>query len=213
MGCTCEKLKLKTNYKVGNQRNKTSPPPPRDDQVAEIKHTWQILKVHIANVGVITYVSMFENRPELIEIFANFRGRDVGDLQRSGLIRQHALKVMGTIDKCISRIDEPDNLAKLLIETGAMHRKYNVPPDVIQIIFPHFLNAIKPHIEDYWTEDIATAWKTLFRIMTHYMEIGMTRDSNDLSTGDQKGYFNLLNLFAYGTHRDYKGRGTIPGIK
>ncbi|XP_052759993.1 COP9 signalosome complex subunit 7a-like [Mya arenaria] len=26
----------------------------------------------------------------------------------------------------------------------------------------------------------------------------------ELSTGDQKGYFNLLNLFAYGTHRDYK---------
>ncbi|WAQ95050.1 hypothetical protein MAR_007521 [Mya arenaria] len=75
---------------------------------------------------------MFENRPELIEIFANFRGRDIGDLQRSGLIRQHALMVMGTIDKCISRIDEPENLAKLLIETGALHRKYNVPPDVIQ---------------------------------------------------------------------------------
>ncbi|XP_052820396.1 uncharacterized protein LOC128246245 [Mya arenaria] len=126
---------------------------------------------------------MFENRPELIEIFANFRGRDIGDLQRSGLIRQHALKVMGTIDKCISRIDEPENLAKLLIETGALHRKYNVPPDLIQIIFPHFLNAIKPHIEDYWTEDIATAWKTLFRIMTHYMKIGMNSDSNNINTG------------------------------
>ncbi|XP_052820400.1 uncharacterized protein LOC128246248 [Mya arenaria] len=182
MGCTCEQLKLKTNYKVCNKRNKTSPPPPTDDQVAEIKHTWQMLKVHIDNVGVITSVSMFENRPVLIEIFANFRGRDVGDLQRSGLIRQHALKVMGTIDKCISRINEPENLAKLLIETGALHKKYNVTPDVIQAIFPHFINAVKPHIEDYWTEDVATAWETLFHIITHYMKIELTRDSNDVNS-------------------------------
>ena len=40
---------------------------------------------------------------------------------------------MATIDKCISRIDEPDNLAKLLIETGAHHRKYKVPADYIQV--------------------------------------------------------------------------------
>ncbi|WAR15350.1 CYGB2-like protein [Mya arenaria] len=180
MGCSCEKLKLV--YKSGSTKDYAALQSLTEAQVYGIKQTWRAIKDHIANVGVITYVSMFENRPELIEIFANFRGRNVGDLQRSGLIRQHALKVMGTIDKCISRIDEPENLAKLLIETGALHRKYNVTPDVIQIIFPHFLNAIKPHIEDYWTEDIATAWKTLFRIMTHYMEIGMTRDSNDVNT-------------------------------
>jgi len=40
---------------------------------------------------------------------------------------------MATIDKCISRIDEPDNLAKLLIETGAHHRKYKVPAEYIQV--------------------------------------------------------------------------------
>jgi len=37
--------------------------------------------------------SMFESRPELISIFSNFRGRDVQELQKNGLIRQHALKV------------------------------------------------------------------------------------------------------------------------
>ena len=56
MGCACEKLKLKTIYKVGNQHNTKRPPLPSGDQIAEIKHTWQLLKEHIANVGVITYV-------------------------------------------------------------------------------------------------------------------------------------------------------------
>ena len=36
---------------------------------------------------------MFESKPELIEVFEKFKGRDIGDLQSNGLLRQHALKV------------------------------------------------------------------------------------------------------------------------
>ncbi|KAH3817939.1 hypothetical protein DPMN_119524 [Dreissena polymorpha] len=125
---------------------------------------------------------MFEKKPEVKEIFEKFKGRDLRDLRNDGLLRQHALKVIATIDKCICRLEEPETLAKLLIETGAMHIKYKVPAECLQIIFPHFLNAIKPYIEDYWSEDIAYAWKTLFRIMTYYMEIGMTKGVIDVNS-------------------------------
>ena len=45
---------------------------------------------------------------------------------------------------------------------------------LFQLIFPHFLNAIRPHIEDHWSEDVANAWKTFFKIITYYMELGIS---------------------------------------
>ena len=45
---------------------------------------------------------------------------------------------------------------------------------LLQVIFPHFLNAIRPHIEDHWSEDVANAWKTFFKIITYYMELGIS---------------------------------------
>jgi len=39
---------------------------------------------------------------------------------------------------------------------------------------PHFLQAIKPHIEEVWTEDMADAWTALFALIIHYMEEGLT---------------------------------------
>ena len=78
--------------------------------------------------------SMFESRPELKDAFAKFKGKNLTELQHTGLIRAHALRVMATVDKCISRLDEPSNLANLMIEMGRHHRQYNVNPEYIQVI-------------------------------------------------------------------------------
>jgi hypothetical protein len=43
---------------------------------------------------------------------------------------------------------------------------------LFQIILPHFLNAIKPHIEDHWCDDLENAWKTMFDIIIYYMKEG-----------------------------------------
>lgn len=173
MGCTCEKVWRRKMSKVGNKSEHfDSPPHLSDAQKAVIRNNWQILKCHVANIGVITYVGMFESRPELMEVFSKFKGRDLHELKRAGLLRQHALRVMATIDKVITRLDEPSSLIILLREVGAHHKLYKVPPDYIQIILPHFLNAIKPHIEDHWCDDLEEAWKMLFAVIIYHMKEG-----------------------------------------
>jgi hemoglobin-like flavoprotein len=77
---------------------------------------------------------MFESRPELLEVFSKFKGRDLDELRRAGLLRQHALRVMATIDKVITRLDEPSSLKQMLREVGGHHRVYKVPPDYLQVI-------------------------------------------------------------------------------
>jgi hypothetical protein len=76
---------------------------------------------------------MFESRPELMEVFSKFKGRDLLELKRAGLLRQHALRVMATIDKVITRLDEPTALITLLKESGAHHKLYKVPQDYLQV--------------------------------------------------------------------------------
>jgi hemoglobin-like flavoprotein len=77
--------------------------------------------------------SMFESRPELIKTFSKFKGKDLYTLQESGLLQQHALRVMATIDKCITYINQPSSMIQILREVGHLHTVYNVKPDDIQV--------------------------------------------------------------------------------
>jgi hypothetical protein len=57
MGCTCEKIWRRKHSKIGNKCDSfDSPPNLTDAQKAVIRNNWQILKCHVANIGVITYV-------------------------------------------------------------------------------------------------------------------------------------------------------------
>ncbi|KAL4221503.1 hypothetical protein ACF0H5_019760 [Mactra antiquata] len=174
MGCTCEKIKIRKASKIGDKAEVDNRPPKLSvTEICVIRNNWQILKCHVANIGVITYVGMFEGRPEMKEVFSKFRNKDVSELRQTGLLRQHALRVMATIDKCITRLDEPSSLIPMLREVGVNHKKYKVPPDSIQIILPHFLNAIKPHIEDYWCAELADAWTKMFELIIFHIKEGM----------------------------------------
>jgi len=94
------------------------------------------------NKFVIVHFRMFESRPELMELFSDFRGQGLSDIKKTGLLRHHALRVMATIDKCITRIGEPDDFIELLTEVGIAHRKYNVPTGFFQVtnatLFQHY---------------------------------------------------------------------------
>ena len=48
-----------------------------------------------------------------------------------------------------------------------------------QYIATPFINAIKPHIEEYWSDDVEKAWRTLFDLMTYYMTSGMRQTSKN----------------------------------
>ena len=56
MGCSCEKLQLRTPCIIGNKADTKFAGTLTEAQIAIIKQNWHALEVHIANVGVITYV-------------------------------------------------------------------------------------------------------------------------------------------------------------
>lgn len=54
-------------------------------------------------------------------------------MEQSAILRSHALRVMGTVDKCISRLDTPDKFKELMTNLGQRHLNYNVNEEFIEV--------------------------------------------------------------------------------
>lgn len=50
-----------------------------------------------------------------------FRGLSSDELRTNIKLREHGLRVMGTIEKCIARLDKPEKLETLMSDLGQKH--------------------------------------------------------------------------------------------
>ena len=76
------------------------------------------------------------------QIFVPFRGLTRDELRNCDKLRQHGLRVMGTVDKCISRLDETPKLEALLHELGHKHVTFNIRIDYLDVsILNYLLNS------------------------------------------------------------------------
>ncbi|KAL4221457.1 hypothetical protein ACF0H5_019714 [Mactra antiquata] len=138
-----------------------------------IVESWKIVKTDIEKVGIITFTNLFETHPEVQNVFMSFRSKDTSDLEYNHILRAHALRVMGTVDKCIYRLDNRDKLRDLMMDLGIRHKNYTVKIEYIDLMGPQFISSIKPHLENMWTEEHERAWENLFQLMCYYMKKGM----------------------------------------
>jgi hypothetical protein len=54
-------------------------------------------------------------------------------MEHSAILRSHALRVMGTVEKCISRIKTPEKLHSLMHDLGERHTNYNARYDFVDV--------------------------------------------------------------------------------
>ena len=67
------------------------------------------------------------------QLFVHFRGLSAEELRNNKTLRDHGLRVLNTLDKCISRVDELDRLEKLLFELGQKHVMYNIKVEYLNV--------------------------------------------------------------------------------
>ena len=78
---------------------------------------------------------MFETHPEVQDAFMSFRTLETSQLEYNTILRAHALRVMGTVDKCINRLDHRQKLQDLMTELGIRHKNYTVKMEYIDVRF------------------------------------------------------------------------------
>ncbi|CAG5129487.1 unnamed protein product [Candidula unifasciata] len=116
---------------------------------------------------------LFETHPEVQNVFVPFKGQSKESLRDSAQLKSHALRVMGTVEKCVTRFQEPEKISQMLHELGARHVMYNAKVDYIDLIGPQFIWAIEPVIGEHWTAEVEQAWSDLFKYISYIMKDAM----------------------------------------
>ncbi|CAG5129128.1 unnamed protein product, partial [Candidula unifasciata] len=116
---------------------------------------------------------LFETHPEVQNVFVPFRGQTREVLQDSVQLKSHAVRVMGTVDKCLTRCQDPERIRQMLHELGARHVLYNARVDYMDLIGPQFILAIEPVIGEFWTPEVEQAWSDLFKYISYVMKGAM----------------------------------------
>ncbi|XP_052760571.1 uncharacterized protein LOC128203274 isoform X2 [Mya arenaria] len=159
------------NNELSTTFDPQKPPPEISEREKEIlTECWKIVQQDVAKVGIIT---LFETHPEVHEAFMSFRAENTSELEYNAILRAHALRVMGTVDKCIYRLDNREKLRDLMTELGIRHKNYSVKIEFIDLMGPQFISSIKPHLVAMWTDEHEKAWENLFKLMSYYIRKGM----------------------------------------
>ncbi|XP_062591836.1 neuroglobin-like isoform X2 [Saccostrea cucullata] len=148
-----------------------------DGQKDLLEKSWNYLKEEMTKIGIVTFMNLFQTHPEVQDAFLPFQQLAKEDMEHSAILRSHALRVMGTVDKCLTRIRTPEKLQNLMHELGERHANYSARQEFIDLVGSQFVYAIKPHLEDCWSKELEEAWLQLFRVMSFHMKKGM-RESN-----------------------------------
>uniref|UniRef100_A0A2C9JUR8 Globin n=2 Tax=Biomphalaria TaxID=6525 RepID=A0A2C9JUR8_BIOGL len=155
-----------------------APVPLTEEQGQLLKESWVIIKKHVTEVGVETFIGLFNTHPESIDSFLAFKDKSVQDLERSAVLKAHALRVMQTVDKCITRLDKPERMTSLLLQLGKRHVDYQANIKLIPIIGKQFIGAIEPKMGNAWSHDIKASWAGLFSIINYNMRLGLMEEKN-----------------------------------
>ncbi|XP_060573831.1 uncharacterized protein LOC132731634 isoform X3 [Ruditapes philippinarum] len=169
------KTKHRKQYLPNESDKKKQKVPVFTDQQKElVLKSWREIKGDGEMVGVYMLLKLFASHPDVQDAFTTFKGMSPEDLTHSNQLRSHAMRVMGTVDKCLTCIHEPDIMFKTLHDLGARHVMYTAKVDYMDLIGPQFILAIQPVIGEKWNSELEQAWSDLFKLIAHVMKAAMT---------------------------------------
>lgn len=82
---------------------------------------------------IVYFSRLFESHPDVQNVFRPFKGMSPEDLSHSNQLRSHAMRVMGTVDKCLDCIHDQNLVVKTLHELGARHVMYTAKVDYMDV--------------------------------------------------------------------------------
>lgn len=149
-----------------------------DLQKTLLQQSWKRLEMDIAQVGIIVFINLFESHPDMQSVFLPFTGLVLDDLKKSKLLSEHALRVMGAVQRAVHRLEEPEKLHAFLSDLGRRHDKNGAKLEYIDYIGPQFLSAIRPILGGDWTAETEKAWTLLLGYMIATMKQALLEARN-----------------------------------
>jgi len=94
-------------------------------------------------------------------------------------LREHGVKVMETIGKAVSNIDNPAKLKPVLMSLGKTHAiQHNVKDNQYDMIAAALIKTLEKRLGSAWTPPVAAAWSALYQDIASDMKEGAVVESN-----------------------------------
>ncbi|CAF0894632.1 unnamed protein product [Adineta steineri] len=128
-----------------------------EEQKSIIKSTAPILKENGKEIASIFYKRMFENHPELLDIFN----------QTNQKIGTQPLALANTIYFAAENIDNLEAIMPVIKHITHKHRALTIQPEHYPIVGKYLLLAIKQFLGEKSTQDILDAWAAAYDIIAN----------------------------------------------
>ncbi|CAN0193270.1 unnamed protein product [Lampetra fluviatilis] len=138
-----------------------------EEEIEALQDIWEKVFKSAEDVGVIILVRLFTGHPASKQYFAMFKDLETADdLKASAKLRWHAGRVMGSLDKAVRSLRNPEELIQILRAVGLSHARQATPVDVkyyhilggiiMDVLLETFKDEMSPTARGAWTKLLAT---------------------------------------------------------
>ncbi|XP_055591530.1 myoglobin-like [Uranotaenia lowii] len=146
---------------------------------------------------------LFEEHADLLDLFASFAELKTKEEQAtSEELKEHANKVMNTLDEGIRGLDDLDTFFEFLHQVGASHRRIpGFKQEYFWRIEEPFLSAVSTTLGDRYTQNVEGIYKVTIKFIIETLIAGYESSANN---NDDVNNANLSSSGAAGASGEAK---------
>ncbi|KAH9417465.1 neuroglobin-like [Dermatophagoides pteronyssinus] len=163
-----------------NIGNKTFDPrlPLTVKQKFNLSKSWKGISREMEMTGVLMFVKLFEETPDILNLFTKFQELKTKDSQLKSMeLAEHATKVMANLDEMINGLDDMDYFFHHLHNLGKFHRK--IPgfqkENFLKLEKP-FIEAVKEVLQERYTDNMANIYNIIIKLILQTVAEGFEKD-------------------------------------
>jgi len=172
---------------VAGKEEAPQPPPPQEEndhplgltkrQRFLLKGQWKGISRELQSTGVAMFVQMFTKSPELLELFADFKGLATEEEWRANeKFQEHGERVMLRVDDAVGSLETIDIATDILLQTGAYHKKIpGFKPEMFKLAEQPFLAAVENTLGERYTPQMDAIYKVIAKYIVQTLIDGYTR--------------------------------------
>ncbi|WAR19734.1 NGB-like protein, partial [Mya arenaria] len=153
------------------------------EQVRLVQGSWELLKDELGRLGLIVFLRLFETEPQMKTIFPKIvqmnRDNKLEENIDKDMLQRHAVTVMEGLGAAVESLDDSIILNSVLISIGQTHVQRQVKPHMVKKLWPSLNYGLKEVLEEYYTRNVAEAWKRVYDYICVYMKMGMENPDID----------------------------------
>ena len=145
--------------------------------------------VGLEPAGVLFFQRIFAIAPEALALFSF---KDEPSLYDAPKFREHAIKVMKTVDVAVGMLTDVANLLPVLEGLGEKHKYYGILPPHYDVVGQALLETLALGLGDEFTPALKAAWAEIYGVISSTMIKGAKYEEK---TDEEyyKGYAKPIN--------------------